>query len=323
MKKYGSIITSLLLSAGLLAGCGSNQAAPEQKKEGQKQTEENAEFPVKVKDAADTEVTIEKEPQKIISLIPSNTEILFAMDLADRVAGVTDNDNYPEEAMKKEKVGGMDFNVEKIIGLQPDLVLAHESGAHNSAEGLKQLRDAGIDVVVVNEAQSFDEVYESMEMIGESTGETDKAEELISDMKNGLAEVEKKASEITEDERKTVFVEVSPSPEIYTAGKDTFMNEILEKVGAENAAAAQAGWLKMSEEEIVKLNPDAIVTTYGYYSPEPVKQVTGREGWESVTAVKEKAVYDVHSDKLTRPGPRLIEGVEELANAIYPDVFAK
>ncbi|MGD6818816.1 ABC transporter substrate-binding protein [Metabacillus sp. 113a] len=323
MNKLLSILSTVLLSAGVLAGCGSQSAAPEKQEEKQAAVKEEAEFPLKLTDASDTDVTIEKEPEKIVSLIPSNTEILFSMDLGDKVVGVTENDNFPEEAMKKEKVGGMDFNVEKIIGLEPDLVLAHESGAHNSAEGLKQLRDAGIDVVVVNDAQSFEQVYESMEMIGKAAGELEKSKEMAAGMKEEIASIKEKASSISEDDKKSVFVEVSPSPEIYTAGKDTFMNDILMTVGAKNAAADQSGWPKMSEEAIVKLNPDVIVTTYGYYSPNPIDQVTGREGWDSVTAVKEKAVFDVHSDKVTRPGPRLVEGVEELANAIYPDVFSK
>ncbi|MBS2968702.1 ABC transporter substrate-binding protein [Metabacillus sp. KIGAM252] len=323
MNKFLSALTALLLTAGVLGGCASDSAAPEKTKGQQASQEEKAEFPVKIKDASNSEVTIEEKPKEIVSLIPSNTEIVFSMGLGDKVVGVTDNDNYPEEALKKEKVGGMDINVEKIIGLQPDLVLAHESGAHNSADGLKQLKDAGIDVVVVNEAQSFEEVYESMEMIGKATGEVEKSEKMIDGMKKDLANIEEKAASIPDDRRKSVFVEVSPSPEIYTAGKDTFLNDILTTVGAKNAAAALSGWPKMTEEAIVKLNPDAIVTTYGYYSPDPIKQVMSRKGWESVAAIKNKAVFDVHSDKVTRPGPRLIEGVEELAHSIYPDVFTK
>ncbi|AZB42673.1 ABC transporter substrate-binding protein [Bacillus sp. FJAT-42376] len=323
MNRLFSIFTVLLLTAGIISGCGQDSAAPEQMNEKQTAQSEKAEFPVKIKDASGKEVTIEKEPGKIVSLIPSNTEILFAMGLGDKVIGVTDNDNYPEEAVKKEKVGGMDFNVEKIIGLQPDLVLAHESGAHNSADGLKQLEDAGIKVILIKDAQSFDKVYESIDMIGQATGEREESGKIVEGMKKKLAEIKEKASAIPEDQRKSVFAEVSPSPEIYTAGKDTFLNDILTTVGAKNAAAGQSGWPKMSEEAIVKLNPDVIVTTYGYYSPNPVEQVMSRKGWESVTAIKEKAVFDVHSDKVTRPGPRLIEGVEELANAIYPDVFTK
>jgi len=118
-----------------------------------------------------------------------------------------------------------------------------------------------------------------------------------------------------------VFVEVSPAPEIYTAGKNTFINEMLELIGAKNAAGDMEGWAKVDQEAIVERNPDVVVTTYGYYTENAVELVLGRQGWENVKAVKGKQVFDVHSDLVTRSGPRLAEGAEELAKAIYPDVF--
>ncbi|MBS4162401.1 ABC transporter substrate-binding protein, partial [Klebsiella pneumoniae] len=134
------------------------------------------------------------------------------------------------------------------------------------------------------------------------------------------AEIKEKAQNIPEKEQKKVFVEVSPAPDIYTTGKGTFMNEMLEAIHAKNAATGQEGWAKMTEESIIKLNPDAIVTTNGASS---VKEIKKRSGWSSVQAVKNNEVYDVDPDLVTRPGPRLIKGVEELADIIYPDVYKK
>ncbi|MEW8987130.1 MAG: ABC transporter substrate-binding protein, partial [Bacillus sp. (in: firmicutes)] len=108
---------------------------------------------------------------------------------------------------------------------------------------------------------------------------------------------------------------------IYTPGKNTFMDIMLQEINAENAAGDLDGWASIDQESIVERNPDVIITTYGYYSEDPVGQVTSREGWADVTAVKNKQVVDVHSDLVTRPGPRLVEGVEELAKAVYPEVF--
>lgn len=319
MKKYYSLFLAMVAAVMILGGCGDTQ--PEPKQEDKAADEQQTDFPVTVKDALGDEVVIDKKPEKIISLIPSNTEIVYALENGEAIVGVTDFDNYPEEAMSKEKIGGMEFNIEKMISLKPDLIFAHESTADTAAAGLQQLRDAGIDIVVVNDAQNFDGVYTSIEMIGEAIGETEKATGLVDDMKTRFAELKKQAEAIKADQQKTVFVEVSPSPEIYAAGKNTFIDEMLTLIGAKNAIGDMEGWPKVDQEAIVERNPDVVVTTYGYYSEKPVEQVLGRQGWNNVKAVKDQQVFDVHSDLVTRSGPRLAEGAEELAKAIYPDVF--
>ncbi|MBT2663262.1 ABC transporter substrate-binding protein [Bacillus sp. ISL-45] len=323
MKKLNAFLFALLLTIGALAGCGSDNA-DKTKQEDTKKTETaqqaEAKFPVSITDGTGQEVTIESKPEKIVSLIPSNTEIAYGLGLDEQIVGVSDFDNFPEEVADKEKIGGMEFNVEKIISLKPDLVLAHASSAHSSEAGLQQLRDAGITVLVVNDATTFDQVYESISMVGTASGEKEKADALIADMKKKIEEVKTKAQEIKEEDRKSVFVEVSPAPEVYAAGKNTFIDEMLQIINAENTVKEE-GWPKLDSEAIIESNPEVIVTTHGYYTPEPVKNVTSREGWDKITAVKENRVVDVHSDKVTRTGPRLTEGVEELAKAVYPDVF--
>lgn len=320
MKKIYGLILVMLLTAGMMVGC--NDTSKEGTKEKQQTNHtENQAFPITIKDATGEKVTIEEQPKRIVTLIPSNTEVVFALGLGKKVVGVSDNDNYPEETKEIEKVGGMEMNTELIVSLKPDLVLAHASSAHNSNEGLQQLKDAGIDVLVVNDAQSFDEVYESIDMIGQATGEHDKAKEIVANMKTKLKEIQEKAKSVKDEERKTVLVEVSPSPDIYTPGKNTFMNEMLNIISAENAAAELDGWAKIDEESMIAANPDVIITTYGYYTKDPVSEVTGRKGWEDVAAVKDGQVFDVHSDLVTRSGPRLIEGVEELAKSVYPNLF--
>jgi iron complex transport system substrate-binding protein len=320
MKKLYSLLLVVLLTVGVLAGCAEkkDQVKEENKSSVEKKTAEIT-YPVTLTDATKTKVIIEKKPEKIVSLIPSNTEIAFALGLDKEVVGVSDFDNYPEAATKKEKIGGQEINLEKIISLKPDLVLAHASSAHNSEAGLQQLKDAGITVLVVNDAQNFDQVYDSIDMIGKATGETAKADEMITGMKDKLAEIKAKAGEIKE--KKKVLVEVSPAPEIYTPGKNTFMDQMLSSINAENIANDQEGWIKIDQEAMIKRNPDVIVTTYGYYVKNPAEQVLSRKGWETVNAVKNKQVVDVDSDRVTRSGPRIVEGVEDLAKAVYPEIF--
>ncbi|HHY71665.1 MAG TPA: ABC transporter substrate-binding protein [Bacillus bacterium] len=279
-------------------------------------------FPVTVTDATGQEITIAKKPTRIVSLMPSNTEIVFALGAGHAVVGVTEWDNYPEEVKEIEKVGGLDFNVEKVLSLQPDLVLANASGMSNE-NGYKQLRDVGVSVVVVPDAKAFTEVYDSISLIGKVVGTDQKAAEIVTGMKDKLAEIEEKASAITEKEQKTVWVEVQPQPDIYTTGKGTFMNDMLTLIHAKNVAADYDGWVKFNEEDAILLNPDVILVTYGYYVENPTAKVFSRPAWKDVPAVKNKQVFAVDADKVNRSGPRLIEGVEELASVVYPEVFGK
>ncbi|PFA62112.1 ABC transporter substrate-binding protein [Bacillus sp. AFS015802] len=319
MKHTLKAILALLLAVGFLSACGTSN--DDQKKEHAEVSGDQSGFPLSLKDALDHKVTLEEKPKHIVSLIPSNTEILFELGLNKEIVGVSDFDNYPEEAADKEKIGGMEFNVEKIVGLNPDLVLAHESTAKSAEEGLNQLRDAGLNVFIVHDAKSFEEVYGTINDIGTLVGKKDQAASIVSDMKSDLKSIQEKAGEVSE--KKRVYVEVSPSPDIYSTGKNTFIDQMLSMVNAENVMSDQEGWVQVNQEAVISANPDVIITTYGYYSENPKEQVMGREGWKDVSAVKNGEVYDVHSDLVTRTGPRLVEGVEEIAKSIYPEVFAE
>jgi iron complex transport system substrate-binding protein len=318
MKKLYSLLLIALLTIGMLAGC----AGTTEKSTGGNQADSAktaAAFPVTIKDALGNKVVIKQRPTRIVSLMPSNTEIAYALGLEKKIVGVSDYDNYPKDTLKKEKIGGQQFNTEKIIGLKPNLVLAHASSASIAKDALKQLRDAGIPVLVIANATNFEQVYNSIGMIGKATGTTKQADEVVKGMKDKLAVIKEKAASIKD--KKKVYMEVAPAPDIYTTGKNTFMNEMLTAINADNVAGDQQGWIKVDQESIIQKNPDIIITTYGYYVKNPAEQVLTRKGWENVNAVKNKQVIDVNSDLVDRPGPRVVEGVEALAKAVYPEVF--
>ena len=313
---------TLGLSAALLAGCGEEKEDQAEKAtEESKGQEETASFPVTVTGADDQKVEIEEVPERIVTLVPSNTEIAYELGLGEEIVGVSDNDTYPEDVQNKEKVGGMEFNVEKIINLEPDLVLAHDSAGAAAETGIQQLRDAGIDVLVVNNADSIEEMYKSFELIGEATGTTAEAETEVKELKAGFAALEEKAASIKEEDVKSVFFEVDPT--LYTAGKGTFLHEIFELINVENTMADQEGWPQVTEEAVIEKNPDVILLNYGSYVENAVNGVLTREGWENVNAVKNKEVVEVNADITSRTGPRLVEGAESIAEAVYPDVFAQ
>ncbi|WP_214480428.1 ABC transporter substrate-binding protein [Bacillus sp. SM2101] len=326
MKKYFPTVFIVILSFILLVGCGqtevkNNEASTNVEQETKVDDKAESSFPVTITDGLGNDVTIEEEPQAIVSLIPSNTEIAFALGLGDKMVGVGDWADYPPEVADIARVGGTEFNVEKVISLNPDVVLAHASSAHSSTEGLQQLRDAGINVVVVNNATSFKAVYDSIKMISVVTGTEENADKIISDMTEKLNLIKEKSAEIKEADQKVVWIEISQAPDLFTTGKGTFMHEMLEAIGAINAAGDQEGWPQFTEEDAVLLKPDVIVITYGYYVDNAVDQVLARDAWQEVPAVKNKLVFDINSNLVTRSGPRLIEGVEELAKAVYPDIY--
>ncbi|MDT1119574.1 ABC transporter substrate-binding protein [Bacillus altitudinis] len=315
MKKLTGIWLSLLLVIGVLAGCAGAETDQKTNSSKPKETAATA-FPVSIKDAAGKTVEIKEQPKRIVSLIPSNTEVAYALGLGDKIVGRSDFDSYPKEVEKVEKIGGLDFNVEKVISLKPDLVLAHASQM-SSKDGFKQLEDAGIQVLTVNDAASFKDVYKSINMIGEAAGVKKASTKLVDEMKSKLNDIKKQAESISKDKQKIVFVEVSGAPEIYTTGKQTFMDEMLSVIHAKNAAGDQTGWVQMTEESIIKRNPDAIVTIDGA----SLADLKKRDGWKAIKAVKEKQVFQLNTDLASRPGPRLVEGVEALAKSIYPDTF--
>lgn len=313
---------ALLMVIGLMAGCsgGADDNATEPKgnttNEVTEETAEEVDFPQAVVDASGEEVTLEEAPGKIVSIMPSNTEIAFALGLGDKMVGVSEYDNYPEEALDIEKVGGMELNIELILSLEPDLVFAHES---NGEETIDQLREAGLNVFVVNNATNFEEVYESINMMSMITGTEDKGLEIIQSMEEGFAELAEKAEAIDEEDVQTVFIEISPEPEIYSPGNHTFEQEMLTLINAENGVT-EDGWVMINEEAVIEMDPDVIIVTYDYVE-DPVGEVMNRDAWQDITAVKDGRVIQVDTDLVSRPGPRLVEGAEAFAKAIYPEIF--
>lgn len=308
MKKWLVIFVMIFLATSLMVGCNSTDVTDQG---------------ITVNDALGNEVTVVENPERIVSLMPSITETVFALGKGDKLVGRTDWCNYPEQVTEIESVGGLEFDIEKTISLKPDLVLSHESGANSAAEGLEQLRSAGIAVVVINDDTSISDVLDSIEMVGLVIGASEKSQQLTAEMNANFTAISEKAATIPEEEKATVWVEISPAPDIYTTGQGTFLHELLEMINADNAAGNQDGWVAFTEEDAVSLNPDVIVTTYGYYIENAADKLKSRQGWKEVTAIKNDRVYDVHSDKVTRSGPRLVEGVEELASMVYPQIFTE
>lgn len=328
MKQIKSLFLLFLMTFSLigLAACGDDESSSEQEQtddprqeehaaEEDSQTEKEADFPVTLTDDSGTEMTIEKKPERIVSVIPSSTEIAFALGLGDQIVGVSDHDNYPEEVKNIEKIGGLELNFEKIVSLEPDLVLANTA----NGEAIQQMRDLGLNVLVLG-AQNLEGTFENILLTGKATGTSEKAEEVVNQMKAERDEVINLVSEIPEEERKTVWIEVGQ--DLFSVGSGTFLNELVELAGGKNIMDDQEGWPQVSEEEVLERDPEVILLTYGnYMEGDPVEAVKNRENWQSVTAVQEGQIYSLDGDIVTRPGPRITQGLQEIARSLYPEKF--
>ncbi|EAE1292080.1 TPA: ABC transporter substrate-binding protein [Listeria monocytogenes] len=291
MKWFKGIAVVLLLA--ILTACGNTETKSPEKK-----TEK-----IEVKDATGNTITLEEAPTKIVSLMPSNTEILFALDLGDKVKGVTAYDDYPKEAQKVEKVTSTSVDTEKIIAIKPDLVLGHESMLATEKDAYQLLKDAGINVFVVPDATDLKAAEKSIITVGKLTGKEKEAKEVTDSMEEQKVAIEKKAKELKTSPK--VWIEISP--DLYTAGKGTFMNEMLELAGGTNVVT-ESGFIPYNEEKVVELQPDIILSVY----PDAKATIQKRAAWKDIPAVKNDKIYEMDANKLSRPGPRLLEGAADI-----------
>lgn len=269
-----------------------------------------------VTDDLDNELTFEEVPETVVSLIPSNTEILYEIGAGDKIVGVTDYDNYPAEASDVERVSdSVAFNAERIIELDPDVVIGYSTGGPT---GFEDLEAAGIAVFVIESAESFEDVYGDIEQISTVMGLEDKGEELIGSIEQQIEGVQDKLASVKEE--KQLYFEISPSPEIYTTGQNTFQQEILNHAQVENLFGDLEGWPQISEEEVIERNPKIIATTVSYVE-DPIDEIKAREGWNAIEAIQNDQVFFLDSDITSRPGPRIGDAVELVAKTVYPEAF--
>lgn len=269
-------------------------------------------YPYEVTDATGTVITFEKAPGAIVTLVPSETETIFAIGAGSLVAGVDEWSNYPEEATSVAKVGDMTTNIEAVTALNPDLILASST---MNTDAIVKLRELGLNVYATN-PKNYDEVIAKVEEIGK-----------IMNMQAGAAEVadhmrqvkEQVTTAVKDAEQKKVYLEFSPG---WTVGTGEFLDELLTLAGGINISAAQPGWFEVNAEEVITQNPQLIIyPDFGEEKSSIVAGIESRPGWDSIDAVKNNQMFAVTNDPLVRVGPRLADGLLELAKAIHPELI--
>ena len=260
-------------------------------------------------------VKLNKLPESIIVMLPSDVEILYALGAQDKIAAIGEYCNFPAEVSEKITVGtGDNTSVEQLVALKPDLIVMGKMA--QLAEQTESIKAAGIPVYI-SDAQTIEETYGVIRALGALSGKKAESEQLVQDMKDGFAALEEKTAEL---EKKTAYVEISPLAfGLYTCGKGTFIDELLSAAGVLNVFGDQEGWAHLSEEQILAANPDVILTTSSeeYGLGVPTEEICSRPGWDVLSAVQNGAVVKIDNDACTRPGPRLVLAAEEMYEAVY------
>jgi len=277
-------------------------------------------FPITISDDLGREVVVSAVPERVVSLAPSHTEILFAIGAGDQVVGVTEYCTYPPEAQERDLIGGFSANtisVEKIVSLEPDLVFSVGALQQPVIEALEQMNVT----VVALEPGDFEDVYAAIELMGQLTGHEEEAAQVAADMQDRVAAVQGKVAAIPDEERLTVFWETYDEP-LMTVGSASFTHQLIELAGGVNIFADLAeAYPQINAEEVVEHNPAVIMAADSHGDALTLEQITQRPGWEQVAAVQSGRIHLFDADMVSRTGPRLAQVLEEMAQALYPEVF--
>lgn len=291
------ILTLLLISTGVMA----------------------QEFPVTINDSLEGEVKLDEKPTKIISLSPNMTEVLFAVGAGENVVGVTKFADYPKEATEVEVIGSItEPNIEKIITMEPDVVIASSVNKMETIERLKEL-----DVKVAGfSANSVDKAIENIKTIAKLTGNQEKGEEIVTEMYIKIGEITNLVEDHLENnEKPKVFYEIWNDP-LYTAGKNNFIDDLINMAGGINIGRlAEGQWPQYNLEKLLVEDPEVYISTPHSAEMKVSKEkIKSREQYQSISAIKNDRVYVIDQDILNRPSPRLVKGLTLMTKAVFPEL---
>jgi iron complex transport system substrate-binding protein len=267
-----------------------------------------------VTDEAGRRVRVPLRPQRIITLAPNLTEIVYAVGAGNRLVGNTTYCDYPAEAKQVEKIGDtLQPNIERIIALRPQLILV--STASQLESFTRQLDEQGI-AVYVTDPRSLEDVFRSIRTLGELLGEAERGEKLSDDLRGRASAVEEA---VKSSKPVRVFYQVSAAP-LYTIGRDAFLTDLIRRAGGQSVTAETPGaFPRFSDEAALASQPEAIVMSVDSSMDE--NNARPAASLEKSAAVKSGRVYRINGDLLSRPGPRLVEGLEQMARALHPEAF--
>lgn len=306
MKKVYTVIIFIFV-IGLFVGCKSEDTV----KENDDRLSEGL-YPLTIVDKFGNEIIINEMPEKVISFSPELVEIMFALDLEDKLIGRSLYCDYPEEAKEIEDMGDLfNMNIELIVNSEPDLVLLSSMAGEDSVNALKA---QGLTTLVLDADTNIAGTYMYIETIGKIFNKEDSAKDLIQNMKQ---EIESVINKVENRDKPTAYFIIGFGEFDSTATGDTYIGELIELTGAQNVAADGTNWM-YSIEQLLEKDPDILICSK-YYDAK--NQIINLEGYKDLTAVKENRLYEVDENIFYRQGPRMVEAIKVLAKIFHPDVF--
>jgi len=307
----------------VLAACAGEQKQPQPIEQPNQEVEQNqqdtAQLPAE--DRAGNKITIPSEINKIISISPSNTEMIVDLGFGDKLVAVDKYSGGIEGI--PENIPYFDImnpDVEQLVALEPDIIYATGMSLSDGNDPFKPIKDLGITVAYIPASDSIEGIYKDIVFIADSLQVSGKGHELVDTMKTKIDEFKEIGSTI--EDKKTVYFEIAGAPNLYSFGSGVFLNEMIELLGAENILAEQEKWISVSDEVIVAANPDIILTNVNYIE-NAVDEIKNRTGWENVTAIKNNDVYYIDNNASSLSNHHIVKALDQMAEAIYPDVYTK
>ncbi len=264
-------------------------------------------------------VRIPQNIQRVVSLSPAVTQVINDLGQKDKLIAVdTQSPKYVNGLEKVQQTDLMNLDLEKMMALKPELLFVSDLTLFQSEAKIKKLEDKGTVVVVLPTEKNFKEIEDNIRLVATTLNKKEKGEQLAGQMERDVAAFKEQATSIRH--KKRVLFEIAASPEIYSMGKDTYINEMIETIGAENVMAKETGAIKVSEEAAIMANPDVILTNVEYV-PDPINDILKLKGWEEVKAVKNKTVYSIDNERSSLPNQHIVQAMTEMAQAVYPNEF--
>ncbi len=325
LKGIFLLVMVLVLSIGLSACADKGQEAtsPENKvvEETNETTEEATSSEKPTEDPSGSPITIPESVDKIVVMAPSYLETIINLGQVDKVVGIDTQSQllgYEEINADFPTFDMMAPDTEVLASLEPDLVFVSGVTDISGKDLYKDLKDLGITVINIPTANSLEELERHIMFLGNVLDKNEKATEIVETLKAEIEKVREISSTITD--KKTVYFEIAAAPNSYSFGKNVYLNELIEIIGAENVLSDQEGWLSVEQEGLVAKNPDVILTNVTYVE-DPVAEILSRDGWGEVEAVKNKEVYYIDNSSSSLPNENLVKALNEMAKVVYPDIY--
>lgn len=323
MRRKLTLITIMLIILTALTACAGEQKQPQTTEQPNQEPEQNQQESTQLpaEDRAGNKITIPSEINKIISISPSNTEMIVDLGFGDKLVAVDKYSGSIEGI--PENIPYFDImnpDVEQLVALEPDIIYATGMSLSDGNDPFKPIKDLGITVVYIPASDSIEGIYKDIMFIAGSLQVSDKGQELVDTMKTKIDKFKEIGSTI--EDKKTVYFEIAAAPNLYSFGSGVFLNEMIELLGAENILAEQEKWISVADEVIVAANPDVILTNVNYIE-NAVDEIKNRAGWENVTAIKNNDVYYIDNNASSLSNHNIVKALDQMAETIYPDVYKK